>query len=174
MKHSPGAPGRIEAFWRAMVGTPLFQNHPVQHREGFRNLAIPISLHTDAVPVVGVGKSWQKSMDCYSWSSLLGSGTTIDFMFFVWAVFTQLLAKSTVGNTDEVFWRKFNWSLYWLWRGLWPDEDDFGVKYTRANNPEAFNKKTNATRWWFFLRPLGDQSRSRVLVRTHVNVILHP
>ena len=71
-----GAAGEIEAFWRAMAGNPQLLEHHVHLLHNYQHTAIPIALHGDGVPVVGVGKSWSKSCDVYSWCSLLGGGRT--------------------------------------------------------------------------------------------------
>ena len=69
-----GPPGSITGFWDAMANSPLLHFHPIRHEPDFQDVAIPIALHGDGVPVTGVGKSWSKSCDVYSWCSLLGGG----------------------------------------------------------------------------------------------------
>ena len=39
----------------------------------FKNLAIPISMHGDEVPVVGVGKIWARNALSFSWCSLINN-----------------------------------------------------------------------------------------------------
>ena len=69
-----GGPGQIEAFWNEMAASPQLANHPLRHVPDYQHVAIPIAIHGDGVPVTGVGKSWSKSCDIYSWASLLGGG----------------------------------------------------------------------------------------------------
>ena len=72
-----GPHGHVQAFWRAMVGNPQLQCHPIRNEVGFQDNVIPISLHGDGAPITGVGKSWSKSCDVFSWNSLLGGGRTV-------------------------------------------------------------------------------------------------
>jgi hypothetical protein len=76
-----GADGKMATFWSTMEGNPQFERHPVKDRQGFEQFAVPLSIHGDGVPVTGVGKSWGKSVDVISWSSLLGTGATLDCSF---------------------------------------------------------------------------------------------
>ena len=62
------------SFWKDMASHPHFREHPIHDRHDFQKHGVPISLHGDGVPVAGVGKSWSKSCDVYSWSSLLARG----------------------------------------------------------------------------------------------------
>ena len=71
-----GPPGHIEGFWKAMEGNPQLAGHPIRLEDNFHKHTIPLSLHGDGVPITGVGKSWSKSCDIYSWNSLLGGGRT--------------------------------------------------------------------------------------------------
>ena len=73
-----GQHGEVEKFWAAMQGTPQLVGHPVLGIPDYNTCAIPLSLHGDGVPITGVGKSWGKSMDVWSWCSLLASGRTIE------------------------------------------------------------------------------------------------
>ena len=65
-KHIVQGTESIELFWQPM------RNHPimpiVQQREGgFMTSLIPLSMHGDDVPTVGVGKAWQKLITVFSW-----------------------------------------------------------------------------------------------------------
>ena len=78
----------------------MIQGHPVRNLPNFRRRAIPLSLHGDGVPVTGVGKSWGESMDIYSWNSLLGSGSTLQFNFYIWSIFQVAVNESHLNNLD--------------------------------------------------------------------------
>ena len=82
-----------------MQDTPLFQEHEVKDRPNYKQFAVPLSLHMDGTPVTGIGKPNSQSEDIYSWSSLTAIGSTIDILFFIFAIFADLIAKSAVGNT---------------------------------------------------------------------------
>jgi hypothetical protein len=113
-----GPPGRIQSFWDEVKATSLFKRHPVQYRRDFSTKAIPISLHGDGVPITGIGKSWGRSADCFSWASLVGGGSTIDVYFYIYSVMGSLLTAD--GSTMSRVWDIMCWSLHALWLGKWP------------------------------------------------------
>ena len=41
-----------------------------------------------------------------------------------------------------VVWKVLIWSLKWLWLGLWPDEDPWGMKYLDPDSLEFKRKLT--------------------------------
>ena len=120
----------IKAFWAAMGSHPAYnENHPVK-RAGLQEVAIPLSLHGDGVPVAGVQRSWSKSVDVYSWCSLLSKSATLESNFLIFMLYWKLLADNTVW---EAVARKIHWSFYWLAVGKWPVRDEYGNKYTDLN-----------------------------------------
>ncbi len=64
---------RLESFWKSQEGHPNFARlaHLLRDRPNWRRKAVPIKLHGDGAPVVGVGKSWGKSQDFVSWGSMV-------------------------------------------------------------------------------------------------------
>ena len=73
---------------------------------------MPLSLHGDACPVTGVGKSWGKSMDFFSWASLLfAGGTTLESNFLITAMFKTDYSKIPLWSTWRVLWRVIAWSF---------------------------------------------------------------
>ena len=94
---------RLHEFWDEMQSHPQMLGHPVQERTDYKNKCIPISLHGDGVPVAGVGKAWHKSMDAWSWCSLLGTGSTLDFNLYIYALYDQCRSKLFGHNTEKVF-----------------------------------------------------------------------
>ena len=102
---------RLKEFWEQMEGSPLLAGHPIRLKRDFRIFGVPISLHQDGVPVVGVGKPWGKTLDIFSFCSLLGTGSTLQFNFFVWGVYTGLLNSGTAFNTMARFFKIYVWSL---------------------------------------------------------------
>ena len=53
----------MERFWESVNGTTQFLTHPVRLRPIFRSHCIPLSIHGDGTPVVGIGKAWGKLLD---------------------------------------------------------------------------------------------------------------
>ena len=68
-----GGKQNTEEFWAAIEGSDHYNDHWVKDFED-RGHVIPLGLHGDGVPVVGRGKSWSKSLEIYSWSSLMSAG----------------------------------------------------------------------------------------------------
>ena len=61
----------VARFWSSVQHGVQFLNHPVRHLANFRSHCIPIVVHGDGTPVVGIGKAWGRLMDIWSWSSML-------------------------------------------------------------------------------------------------------
>ena len=80
-----GADGAMERFWEQMQNHPALENNPVTTKRNWKNLYIPFGLHGDGVPISGVGKSWQRSAEVWSWNSLLAWGPTTQMMHFFFA-----------------------------------------------------------------------------------------
>eukprot|EP00969_Alexandrium_andersonii_P143944 6365055-Alexandrium_andersonii.AAC.2 len=58
-----------------------------------------VSLHGDSAPVSNIGRPGAKSVELISWSSLLGTGSTLDCDFAVLASPKQLAKKGTIEDT---------------------------------------------------------------------------
>ena len=135
-------PGRdtLERFWTSQADHPSMTGHPMRGVHNWKRRAVPISLHGDDVPVTGCGKVWSKSMRAISWCSMLGTGSTVNFNFLIFAVFTAI----TYGgfgpqNTNKRIFQIIAWSLYWLYLGMWPTSDVDGdpINDERAGTPLA-------------------------------------
>eukprot|EP00974_Lingulodinium_polyedra_P004975 467644-Lingulodinium_polyedra.AAC.1 len=91
-------------------------------RPEWRHHAIPVMLHGDAVPVVGVGKAGTKSMDNISWHPLLAQGNTLAIKLLILSIFENC-------KTEEAkvgMWEVIMWSFKALFRGTHPAEDWLG------------------------------------------------
>jgi len=123
-------------FWDAMEGNPAYTNHPVSKRAKHKTHAIPLVLHGDAVSTSGCGKSWAKSCDAYSWTSILaGNADALTSSFLIWLFFGKLLLKQSGNlNAFKAFERKLTWSLYWLMLGRWPTRDEHGREYPKGSS----------------------------------------
>lgn len=126
----------ISDFWAAMQNHPSYPNHPIKARPNFHSHCVPLALHGDATPVAGIGRSWGKSLDIYSWTSLLNTqGTSVadgHFVIFMW--FTKLLVKAGGMSLSDTFARKLRWSLYWLSLGVWPRRDEFDKEFDQGTD----------------------------------------
>ena len=132
-----GSEARVGEFWAAMADHPAYRAHPVARRPDHIEKAIPIAVHGDGVPVAGIGKSWSKSMDTYSWCSLLCTGPTSAFLFVIYAMYTKLAVNLPNRNFVEQFFNLLRWSLYWLYLGVWPLRDVRGQPYPEGSELAA-------------------------------------
>ena len=61
----------------------------------------------------------------------------------MWAVYQALICKTATFDTMKAFQKVFCWSLYWLFRGVWPDRDwnlkfyTSGMEFARRLTPLA-------------------------------------
>ena len=87
-----GGDQKVWEFWQAMTAAehPALDEHPLVTKESFQTKVVPLSLHGDGVPVSGVGKAWSQSVDCYSFSSLLSSGSTIFSNYVIFFIHKML------------------------------------------------------------------------------------
>ena len=120
------AQSNLETFWETAVNHPLLHDHPVLHREHWRRYAVPIALHGDGVPVVGIGKAWTKLLNVFSWFSLVGTGTTRSKLFYTYSCWDKICEGSFPDGSLGSALRVLQWSFYWLWLGQWPDRDHKG------------------------------------------------
>ena len=124
--------GALSDFWRATRGNPQIDFDEIRARGNFETKCVPIRRHGDDVPVTGTGKAWCKKMSGFSWSSILGRGSTLQRMFYIYSCFEKLLSNAFGHTTYRQFSRKIRWSLWWLWLGRWPTHDSNGVAYLQA------------------------------------------
>lgn len=114
----------VVKFWEAMSTHPMYQNHPIRAMTDHKSKAIPISLHGDDVPVAAIGKGKPKSASVYSWSGLLGKGSTKMLNFLIYVIYSHLVIRTPDMDVYAQFCKKMCWSLYWLAKGVWPERDE--------------------------------------------------
>ena len=116
---------RLERFWQLNSDHPAFRDSEIRHIRGYSRLVIPLSMHGDGVPITGVGKSWCQQMTTFSWSSMIGVGTTQYMQFLIFGTFDKLRLETADQERDTLgqFFKILTWSLSWLLKGLWPDRN---------------------------------------------------
>ena len=127
-------------FWQAAAARADFANGQICQVPDYRQKMIPLLLHGDGVPVVGVGRPDTKSLDVYSWESLLcRDGSTLDIKIYITSVFSHLLCKQAVDGADSVqeLWRVINWSFGALFAGVWPDCGPNGAPFEAGTSGAA-------------------------------------
>jgi hypothetical protein len=115
-------------FWSVFQDHPCMVGHPCRGEDNWKDLCIPLALHGDEVPIVGVGKIWCASALQFSWCSLLAvcSGATLaECFFYIWGVFERFVTDSTSTGlgTMDTFWTIMLWSFRILATGIWPYHD---------------------------------------------------
>ena len=96
----------------ASKGSALYQS--VSHL--VHKKTIPIMIHGDGTPTSGIGKSWGKSADFISWSSMLAFSTFSELVrYLVVAMQAHLRNDKTLNR----FFKKLHWSLHWLRLARW-------------------------------------------------------
>ena len=116
-----GGESNLQSFWDNVErrGDPRLTDHPMRERKGWKKRAIPISVHADAVPSVGVGKAGVKSFEVTSLQGVLGNGTTIEVKLYMHGIFDS--NKTDDGATDQAIWQHEARSLWWMFLGEKPD-----------------------------------------------------
>ena len=104
---------------------PRIKRHPMCAHSSWTSKCIPLSLHGDAVPCVGVGRSNTKSFDIYSMQGLLTDGWSKDVKIYLLGIFET----SKAAGTMDAIWKVLIWSFEALASGVWPDKDHFGNRY---------------------------------------------
>ena len=120
----------LSEFWRHIPeGAERLAGHPIELIDGFRDNAIPLKIHGDAVPC---GRAKGRSLDVISLSSLLAdAGATWDTRVYVAGVMTGAKFKGddTDPGTMESIWAVVMWSLACLRKGTWPATDHLGAPW---------------------------------------------
>ena len=106
-----GAEGAMERFWEQMQNHLALEDNPVTTKRNWKKRYIPFGLHGDGVPISGVGKSWQRSAEVWSWNSLLAWGPTMQMMHFNFALFKDIVSSRRGHDTRDTFMRLLAWSL---------------------------------------------------------------
>ena len=117
----------LEEFWETASKHPLMEGHPACEKHNWQRLCVPLGLHGDGVPVVGIGKIWPKLLNVWSWFSLIGQGNTRAKMFYTYSCFDKTAIPGfSMNHTLGPAFKLLQWSFYWLFRGVWPDRDPDG------------------------------------------------
>lgn len=75
-------------------------------RARWRSRCVPIGVHGDEVPLVGVGKVWCRMMLTFQWFSLIATSTTSstkDIMHWIWGVLDRFICAGEGGTMETFF-----------------------------------------------------------------------
>ena len=104
--------------WNAVRGSEHFKQHPVRTRANYSEKCIPLKMHGDGTPVIGLGKSWDKLVDIFSVASSLATGPTVMQHLIIFTLFQHLVSVKAGHNTMDAVYRKWIWSFQCLWEAL--------------------------------------------------------
>ena len=119
----------LNDFWDQMADHPMMDGHPMTSEISWKRRAVQFALQGDGVPATGVGKPWTQSSEALSWCSLVGRGTDLQCLFYIYGCFKHVASNAPAGHTWRTVWRVVAWSLLWMLRGEWPSHDFMGVAY---------------------------------------------
>ena len=127
---------KLREFWNLQKAAhPACLEHPILNStHGFERKMVPLALHGDGTPVVGIGKIWSRQLTIFSFNSLLGSGVTKDMQCHIWSCFDECCGPTTF---DEFF-TILGWSLEALQKGRWPESNHLGQKYDPLSEQAHF------------------------------------
>ena len=148
-----GNPGDLAKFWASQLGNPNLRGHPMLRKPQWMRRAIPICLHGDAVPVTGIGKSWGKSAEVVSWSSLLQRhSSTIDSHFLIISIMNSMFVSGTGrrNNTMRAIWAIIAWSLKQAFAGIHPSSNMFNEPFP-ADSAEGRRAGTDIADGYFLV-----------------------
>ena len=113
-----------ENFWSTVQerGDPRLLNHPMTTIRDWKQTFVPLSLHGDGVPVTKIGKAGSKSMEVYSFSGLLGMGSTRATKVFSFGMFESSKIKENDASMAQI-WKTILWSLTYASQGIFPTHD---------------------------------------------------
>ena len=141
----------LEKFWAMM---PDRKKPAAEHIK----VTIPVKLFGDGVAVLGLAKSWSKSLHAFLLTPLLSGSSGKDMHILLTVLWKSKLAPQSFNK----FWRLMAWSLDALNRGVWPHEDMFGRQF--APGSVAHSKAG---------KPLAGHFRARVVAITGDLEFLH-
>ena len=118
-------------FWAGVVERrdPRLAHHPLMRKPDWMRKCIPLSWHGDAVPCIGVGKATSRSLDVWSWQSVLAlRGKSTD----VKNIATSIFSASKGSGTEEAMGKILLWSFQALGDGVWPEKDHNGKAFSEV------------------------------------------
>ena len=132
---------RLHDFWSGVVDSkdPRLQFHPMCTKPNWSRWCIPIALHGDALPVIKVGKPGTRSLDCFSFQSLMAAGSTMSIKILICKIFEQSKVKPLPGirgSMDDI-WKVIVWSLTALFDGTFPGTDWRGNAWPEHSGEQA-------------------------------------
>lgn len=143
---------KLTSFWTNFEGHPCFQDHPLRSIPDYKSSTIPIAMHGDECPVLGVGKIWCKCVLFFSWFSLMAVAAGQGFQkahIYTWGVWEKFCIQSQpeLLGTMDTFFAIMKWSFESMFNGKWPSHDWRGVRFPRDSKEGKRAGKPLANGW---------------------------
>jgi len=134
---------KLQQFWSSFSGHPCFEGHPLETQSDYSTHVIPLGMHGDEVPVLGVGKIWCKCVLFFSWFSLMSVAAGQKFQdsnLYIWGLFEKYVIQTENGvlGTLDTFFAIMRWSFQCIYEGTFPSLDWRGKPFPR--NSKEFHK----------------------------------
>ena len=112
----------LSEFWDSVRSTdPRLLCHPMQSTPQYKNNAVPMRIHVDAVPI---GRGKNTSMKIVSISSMTGEpGCTWLTKLLLFVMTSTAVVKNSVGKTWDRAWKILIWSFEAMAKNKWPTHD---------------------------------------------------
>ena len=110
-----GDPAKLSNFWRALSSGKRPAEEHLEH-------TIPVKLFGDGVAVLGLAKSWSKTVHAFLMCPLLSGLSGKDTQILITILWKARLSPAAYRK----FWSLLSWSLDSLHKGVWPEVDMFG------------------------------------------------
>ena len=127
---------RLRDFWMSL---PPHRRPAAEHLD----TTIPLKFFGDGVAVLGLAKSWSKTMHAFLMSPLLSGVSGKDGQLLLTVLWKAKLAPGAYMR----FWNLIAWSLETLDRGVWPHEDMFGRAFPPGSEASAKAGTPLANNW---------------------------
>ena len=80
----------------------------MKQRDDHMTRCVPLSLHGDGVPISGQGRTYARNVYCFTLSSYIGKGQTLDAIFLIWMCYKQWEYKHPRDGTMQHFFGSCN------------------------------------------------------------------
>ena len=130
-----GSTANLQRFWDDMEDHPNLKDHPCTQRTNYKQLAVPIEVHFDGIPVTAIGRKAAQSAIGYSWKSMAVMGNPAMLRMLIGFLWKSMCIKEGKVSQDR-FWLHVCYSLYWLYMGVWPWVDEHDAPLRNAKQGE--------------------------------------
>ena len=113
---------RLSSWWEHMVDKQWLASHPIKFKKDFKQWAIPLRLFGDGVACLGLAKSWGRSIDTITLSSVLNQGHSKWSHIILTLIWKVRRHPSTLVRA----WKILQWSLQCLLDGNHPTKNFSG------------------------------------------------